>query len=43
MFTNDEQARPMLEAGAAAYVSKTDSSDVLLATIQACAGRHRTQ
>ncbi len=43
MFTNDEQARPMLEAGAVAYVSKTDSSDVLLATIQACAGRHRTQ
>ena len=43
MFTNGEQARPMLEAGAVAYVSKTDSSDVLLATIQACAGRHRMQ
>jgi len=43
MFTSDEQSRPMLEAGAVAYVSKTDSSDVLLATIQACAGRHRTQ
>ena len=34
MFTNGEQARPMVEAGAVAYVSKTDSSDVLLQAIR---------
>ena len=34
MFTNGEQARPMLEAGAVAYVSKTDSLDVLLQAIR---------
>jgi DNA-binding NarL/FixJ family response regulator len=36
MFTNAEQARPMLEAGAVAYVSKTDSVDELLKAIRSC-------
>ena len=36
MFTNGEQAQPMVEAGAVAYVSKTDSADVLLQTIRSC-------
>ena len=36
MFTHGEQARPMLEAGAVAYVSKSDSANVLLAAIRAC-------
>ena len=36
MFTNGEQARPMRDAGAVAYVSKTDSADLLLATIRRC-------
>jgi DNA-binding NarL/FixJ family response regulator len=37
MFTNGEQARPMLEAGARTYVSKSDAAEVLLAAIRACA------
>ena len=34
MFTHAEQARPMLEAGAAGYVCKTDAPDVLLKAIR---------
>jgi NarL family two-component system response regulator LiaR len=39
MFLHGEQAQPMLEAGAVAYVSKTDSPEQLLATIRACSRR----
>jgi len=38
MFTQGEQARPMLDAGAVAYVNKTDSVDVLLTAIRRCDG-----
>ena len=34
MFTHAEQARPMLDAGAAGYVCKTDAPDVLLKAIR---------
>jgi DNA-binding NarL/FixJ family response regulator len=36
MYEHGEQAQPMLEAGAVAYVSKTDSPECLLETIRAC-------
>ncbi len=36
MYNKNEQATPMLEAGAAAYVSKTEAPEVLLAVIRAC-------
>ncbi len=36
MFTAAEQAKLILDAGAVAYASKTDSPDDLLATIRAC-------
>ncbi len=36
MFEEDERAQPMLEAGAVGYVSKTESTEDLLATIRSC-------
>ena len=36
MYEPREQAQPMLDAGAAGYVSKTDAPEVLLAAIRAC-------
>ena len=35
MYEHAEQAKPMLDAGAASYVSKTDAPDVLLAALRA--------
>ena len=34
MYEHAEQAKPMLDAGAVGYVSKTETPDVLLATIR---------
>jgi DNA-binding NarL/FixJ family response regulator len=34
MYERSEQAKPMLDAGAAAYVSKTDPPEALLAVIR---------
>jgi DNA-binding NarL/FixJ family response regulator len=36
MYERGEQARVMLEAGAAGYVSKSEAPDVLLAAMRAC-------
>ncbi len=36
VFESTEQAKPMLDAGAVAYVSKTDPPDVLLNAIRTC-------
>ena len=36
MYERDEQATPMLNAGAVGYVSKSDAPDVLLAAMRAC-------
>jgi DNA-binding NarL/FixJ family response regulator len=36
MHDRGEQARPMIEAGAAAYVSKAEAPDVLLTAIRTC-------
>jgi DNA-binding NarL/FixJ family response regulator len=37
MFDSAEEAQPMLDAGAVAYVSKDKGSEVLLAAIRRCA------
>ncbi len=39
MYERNEQAAPMLDAGAVGYVSKSDAPDILLAAIRACS-RH---
>ena len=36
MFEDEKQAKPVLDAGAVAYVSKTESADALLARVRAC-------
>ena len=36
MYEKNEQATPMLDAGAVGYVSKSDAPDILLAAIRAC-------
>ena len=36
MYEKNEQAIPMLDAGAVGYVSKSDAPDILLAAIRAC-------
>ncbi len=41
MFSDAEQAQRMREAGAADYVAKASSTEVLLAAIRGCAGRDR--
>ncbi len=36
MYEANEQAKPMLEAGAVAYVSKSESAEGLLAKVRSC-------
>ncbi len=43
MFEPSEQTRPMLDAGATAYVSKSDPPDVLLNAIRSCQPRTRVE
>ncbi len=45
MYDQVERAQPMLDAGAVAYVSKSESSNVLLQAIRRCgySGRDRTK
>jgi DNA-binding NarL/FixJ family response regulator len=40
MYEKNEQAEPMMRAGAAGYVSKSDAPDILLAAIRTCFDHH---